>query len=345
MIEFSVKDIAGKVSGKVVGDDSFLVASFSAIDCAVNGDLSILMDESKQQIALASSASVLVVPESYEDSSKILIKVEKPRSVLPILAEMFSEKEVSWAGVHPSAVVHPTAIIGEGVNIGPFCVISEGAIVGDGTTMESHVNIGLNAKVGQRCLLYSGVKIYHKCSVGNDCIIHSGTVVGSDGFGFVPQQDKSWKKVKQIGIVIVEDNVEIGANTCIDRGALSDTVIGKGTKMDNLIHMAHNCKVDTDCAIAGQVGFAGSTNLGKNVQVAGQVGFVGHTTIGDNSVILAKSGVWNSQPANQVLSGFPARRHKEELRIKAVFPKMPKFLKEFSRLKKQLIKKGLIDEE
>lgn len=344
MIEHTVKEIADKISGVVCGDPLVKVSSFSALDNVMNNGLSILMDESKKLLAEETNASVLVVPETYDDDSRILIKVKNPRTVLPVLSELFSQKEVGWTGIHPSAVVHEKAEVAVNVNIGPFCVVSEGAVVGEGTTLESHVNIGLNAKVGSRCLIYSGVKIYHRCEIGDRCIIHSGTVIGSDGYGFVPQKDRSWKKVKQIGRVIVEDDVEIGSNTCIDRGALSDTVISKGTKMDNLIHMAHNCRVGQDCAITGQVGFAGSTVLGNNVQVAGQVGFVGHMTIGDNCVVMAKSGVWSSQPANKILSGFPARDHKEELKIKATFPKIPALIKEFSRLKRQLIKKGIVDE-
>lgn len=338
----SVANLAQKVSGTVIGDDSITIDAINTLEKASQGQLAMLLDEKMSSVAASSDASVLIVHESFECNDKILIKVEKPRAVMPIVLEVFNPKVDTLKGIHPTAVIDESADIGSDVAIGPYVVIAKDCVVGDNTVINSNVTIGQGAKVGSDCLLYSGVHVYHHCELGDRCIVHCGTVIGSDGFGYVPK-DKAWIKVPQIGRVIIGNDVEIGSNASIDRGAIGDSIIGDGTKIDNLVHMAHNTVTGKSCAITAHVGFAGSTELGDNVQIAGHAAFAGHLKVGSNTVVLGKAGVTKDIPENSVVSGFPAIDHRKDMAIQVNMRKLPEMSKNLKQINRKLKEKGIVE--
>jgi UDP-3-O-[3-hydroxymyristoyl] glucosamine N-acyltransferase len=222
------------------------------------------------------------------------------------------------------------------VNIGPFVVVEEGAKIGDNTSLQAQVFVGKNAKIGENCTFFSGVKIYHDCEIGNNCVLHANVVIGGDGFGFAPEADGTFKKVAQIGNAILEDNVEVGANSTIDRATMGSTIIRQGVKLDNLIMIAHNVEIGKNTVIAAQTGVAGSTKIGENCMIGGQVGFVGHIEVANGAKIQAQSGVARSvKKENTSLYGSPAIDYANYLRSYAVFKNLPELSKEVNLLKKQ----------
>jgi UDP-3-O-[3-hydroxymyristoyl] glucosamine N-acyltransferase len=240
------------------------------------------------------------------------------------------------SGVEAGASVHPTARLGKNVSVGQFSVISENASIGDGTVLHPQVFIGKNVKVGSHCVLFPGVKVFHDCEIGDHCVLHANVVVGSDGFGFVPQADGSYRKLPQLGNVIIESQVEIGANTTIDRATLGSTFIRQGVKLDNLIMVAHNVEIGENTVIAAQTGIAGSTKIGKNCRIGGQAGFVGHITVADATQVQAQSGVAASvTEAGKALYGSPAIPYNDYLRAYAVFKKLPELYKKLNSLGKK----------
>jgi UDP-3-O-[3-hydroxymyristoyl] glucosamine N-acyltransferase len=251
-------------------------------------------------------------------------------------------KAKQLVGIEEPVYIHPTAKIGNQVYIAAFSYIGENAVIGNDAKIHAQAFIGANAVIGDRTVLHPGVKIYHDCRVGNDVTIHAGTVLGSDGFGFAPQQNGTYNKVPQLGNVIIEDHVEIGANTCIDRATMGSTIIRKGTKLDNLLQIAHNVEVGEHGVIAAQSGISGSTKLGKNVMIGGQVGIVGHITIADGTRINGQSGVSKTvTELNTTLNGRPAFEFGASMRAQAVYKKLPdldKKIKELEALVAQLIK-------
>ncbi|OGC35284.1 hypothetical protein A2462_08600 [candidate division WOR-1 bacterium RIFOXYC2_FULL_41_25] len=236
---------------------------------------------------------------------KTALLVENPRKTMAILLALFAPKKKTLKGIHKTAIVPKSCKIGQGINIGPYVVLGENVSVGKGSRIDSHVTI------------------YDRVKIGKRVIIHSGARIGVDGFGYVQENGKHIK-IPQIGTVIIEDDVEIYANVCISRATLGATIIGAGTKIDNLTHIAHNCKIGKDCAVVSLVGFAGSVTLGDRVYVAGQVGFSGHQTIGEDSIIMARAGVTKNIPARSIVSGFPAQDHQKELNYKASLRRIAK---------------------
>jgi UDP-3-O-[3-hydroxymyristoyl] glucosamine N-acyltransferase len=233
------------------------------------------------------------------------------------------------------AYVHPNAKIGGGTTIGHFSVIEEGAVIGSNCIIYPQVFIGRNAKIGDGCRIYPGVRVHFDCLVGDNCVIHANAVIGADGFGFAPQKDGSWVKVPQLGNVVIEADVEIGACTCIDRASLGSTIVRSGTKLDNLIHVAHNAELGQNSVFAAQVGIAGSTHLGKNLQVGGQVGFAGHITVADGTKIQAQSGLASSvMDPGTALFGSPAIGYKDFIRSHVVFKQLPELQKKVAELEK-----------
>lgn len=296
----TLAELAALVEGEVRGDPELKISGVATIEGASSGDLVFVLEKNNLAAALKSPASALVALKGTDTGKKPAILVKNPRLALArILKEFIPPLFKVEPGVHPTAVVDKTAKLGKNVSVGALSHVGPEVEIGDGSIIHSQVT------------LYPGVKL------GKRVIIHSGARIGLDGFGFAPEGNKH-EKIPQIGSVIIGDEVEIYANTCIARGTIGDTVIGRGTKVDCLTHIAHNCRIGEDCAITALVGFAGSVTFGNHVTVGGQAGFNGHITIGENTVVLAKSGVTKDIPANSVVSGFPAIDHKKDLEQQAL---------------------------
>jgi UDP-3-O-[3-hydroxymyristoyl] glucosamine N-acyltransferase len=337
MMRFSAAQIAAVVGGRVEGDPDCTVESFSKIEEAVPGQLAFLANPKYEDHLYTTGASVVIVNESFEPKGAVtacLIRVPDSYSAFAKLLRMYQEmRNRQLTGIEQPSYIAPTAKLGENVYIGAFSYIGDHAQVGDNTKVFPQVYIGSHAKVGSDTLLHPGVKVYHECVIGNHVTIHAGTVIGGDGFGFAPQPDGSYSKVPQIGNVVVEDHVEIGANACIDRATMGSTVIRSGAKLDNLIQIAHNVEVGGDTVIAAQVGVSGSTKIGRRVMIGGQAGIVGHIQIADGSRINGQSGVSKSMKTpDQAVTGSPAFEYGAALRAQAVFRNLPEMEKRIKEL-------------
>lgn len=337
-MEFSAKQIAAFVQGEIVGDENATVHTFAKIEEGVPGALSFLSNPKYTPYIYETKSSIVLVNKDFipeQPISATLIKVNNAYESLAKLMTLYEQSHPKRVGIDPLAYVAPTAQIGKDVYLAPFACVGDGAIVGDGTELHPHATVGRNAKVGANCILYAHATVYHDCIVGNNCIMHAGSVVGADGFGFAPTPD-GYEKIPQIGIAILEDNVEIGANTCIDRATMGATIIHKGVKLDNLIQIAHNVEVGANTVMASQVGVAGSTKVGEWCMFGGQVGVAGHITIGDKVNLGAQSGAPGSIKANQQLIGTPPMEMKPYFKSQAVFRKLPDMYKEIDALRKEL---------
>jgi UDP-3-O-[3-hydroxymyristoyl] glucosamine N-acyltransferase len=267
--------------------------------------------------------------------STTLIRVKNAYEAVARLLQLYESMKPRKTGIDPLAFVSPKATIGSDVYIGAFACIGDGAVIGDGTQVYPHVVIGDGVKIGQQCLLYPNVTIYQGCQLGNGVTIHAGSVIGADGFGFAPNVE-GYEKIPQIGIVVIEDNVEIGANTCIDRSTMGQTIIHRGVKLDNLIQVAHNCEIGENTVMSAQVGVAGSTKVGSWCMFGGQVGLAGHITVGDHVNLGAQSGVPSSLKANQTLIGTPPMEPTPYFKSQAIFRRLPDMYKELSALRKEI---------
>lgn len=337
-MEFSAKQIAAFVQGEIVGDENATVHTFAKIEEGVPGALSFLSNPKYTPYIYETKSSIVLVNKDFvpeQPISATLIKVNNAYESLAKLMTLYEQSHPKRVGIDPLAYVAPTAKIGKDVYLAPFACVGDGAVIGDGTALHPHATVGSNAKVGANCILYAHATIYHDCIVGNNCIMHAGSVVGADGFGFAPSPN-GYEKIPQIGIAILEDNVEIGANTCIDRATMGATVIHKGVKLDNLVQIAHNVEVGANTVMASQVGVAGSTKIGEWCMFGGQVGIAGHITIGDKVNLGAQSGVPGSLKANQQLIGTPPMEMKPYFKSQAIFRKLPDMYKEMSALRKEL---------
>lgn len=337
-MEFSAKQIAAFVQGEIVGDENATVHTFAKIEEGVPGALSFLSNPKYTPYIYETKSSIVLVNKDFvpeQPISATLIKVNNAYESLAKLMTLYEQSHPKRVGIDPLAYVAPTAKIGKDVYLAPFACVGDGAVIGDGTALHPHATVGSNAKVGANCILYAHATVYHDCIVGNNCIMHAGSVVGADGFGFAPSPN-GYEKIPQIGIAILEDNVEIGANTCIDRATMGATIIHKGVKLDNLVQIAHNVEVGTNTVMASQVGVAGSTKIGEWCMFGGQVGIAGHITIGDKVNLGAQSGVPGSLKANQQLIGTPPMEMKPYFKSQAIFRKLPDMYKEMSALRKEL---------
>jgi len=300
--------IAELLGGSVDGDSQVQVSTVSPIDNGSEGSLSFLANPKYTDNIYDTAASIVIVKDDFVASRSVkatLIRVSNPYSSFAILLQKYDEMNRPKAGIHPSAIIAETAKIGENVSIGAGVVIEDNVIVGNNTVIKAQTLVGAKAKIGENCTLHSGSKVLHNCVLGNNCTLHAGVIIGSDGFGFAPQ-DAEYSKIPQIGNVILENNVEIGANTTIDRATMGSTIICKGVKLDNLIQIAHNVEIGEHTVIAAQTGIAGSTKIGKRCMIGGQVGIIGHITIGDNVKIAAQSGVGSNLKDNITVQGSPA---------------------------------------
>jgi UDP-3-O-[3-hydroxymyristoyl] glucosamine N-acyltransferase len=339
-MEFKATDIASFLNGEVVGDGNVKVSGVSKIEEGKPGTLSFLANPKYENYIYNTSASIVLVNKTFQPRAGIkatLIKVEDAYQAFASLLDLYMQtKQNTRQGVESPVSIHETANIDSDVYIGAFTSIGRNSKVRKGTKLFPQVFLGDNVSVGSNCIIYAGVKIYDDSVIGNNCILHSGCVVGSDGFGFAPQADGTYKKIPQIGNVILEDDVEIGANTAIDCGTFGSTIIRKGAKIDNLVQIAHNCEIGENTVIAGQTGMAGTTKVGKNCKFAGQVGLAGHLTIGDNVQIGAQSGVSKSVKDNEIVLSSPAVNYKEAIKTYTIIRNLPKLREEFIQLQKDV---------
>jgi UDP-3-O-[3-hydroxymyristoyl] glucosamine N-acyltransferase len=328
------------LDGQLEGDPDVTVDKPSKIESAQKGSLSFLANPKYEPYVYETSASILLVSEDFKPSKPLsltLIRVPDVYASLGILLNIFDVEEQLKPGISNLAFVNPDAKIGANVTISPFSYIGAGVSIGDDVIIYPHVFVGQDVTIGASSKLYAGVKIYHSCIVGTGCVIHSNTVIGSDGFGFARSQNGTFSKIAQVGNVHIEENVEIGANTVIDRATMGSTLIRKGVKLDNLIQIAHNVEIGEDTAIAAQAGVAGSTHIGSNVLVGGQVGVVGHIRIADGVQIQAQSGIAaNVDNEGERLYGSPAIKYIDYLKSYSVFRKLPELQKRLNDLEKEL---------
>lgn len=333
-MEKILQEIAELIGGELAGDGSIKISGLSNIKMAKAGDL-IFAVPPHLDAAKNSAASAVLVPLDTKDFPKPAIKVKDPRAAFATLLELFTPKIKIPVGISPKAHIGKDVKISDGVTIMPFAVVDDGAEIKSGTIIYPHVYIGQHVTIDENTIIYSSATIREFCKIGKRCVIHSSAVVGSDGFGFTTAGGVH-TKVPQVGNVIIEDDVEIGAHVGIDRAAMGSTIIGHGTKIDNLVHIAHNCKIGANCLIVAQTGISGSTTVGDNVTFGGQVGTVGHITIGGNSVYAARSGISKSMPEGFFGSGFPIQSHSEWLRHQAALKKVPELIEKIRRLEQEL---------
>ena len=346
-MEFSAKQIATFIQGEIVGDENATVHTFAKIEEGIPGAISFLSNPKYTSYIYETKASIILVNKDFVPEQEIkatLIKVDNAYESLAKLLNLYEQSKPKRVGIDPLAFVAETAKIGKDVYIAPFACIGEYAEVGDNTMIHPHATVGSGAKVGSDCILYANTTIYHDCRIGNHCILHSGSVIGADGFGFAPTPE-GYEKIPQIGIVILEDNVEIGANTCVDRATMGATIVHKGVKLDNLIQVAHNDEIGANTVMAAQVGIAGSTKIGEWCMFGGQVGLAGHIKVGDKVGIGAQAGVPGNIKSNEKIMGTPAINAKNFMKSSAVYKKLPEMYaalnsmqKEIEELKKQLNK-------
>ncbi len=328
------------VNGTIDGDPDIRVDRPSRIEEGGEGSISFIGNKKYEKYAYTTSASILLVSQSFQPRQPVrptLIRVKDVYTCVAFLLERFSGQNSQPKDISDQAFIHEEAVLDEQVGVGPFAVIEKGARIGAGSVIFSQAYVGQDVRIGKNVLIYPGARILQACIIGDHCIIHSNAVIGSDGFGFARQEDKSFRKIPQTGRVIIEDQVEIGANTVIDRGSIGDTIIRAGVKLDNLIQIAHNVEIGNNTALAAQVGVAGSTKIGKGCEVAGQVGFAGHLDIADSTRIQAQSGIGSSvKEAGQSLFGYPAFGYHDFLRSHIIFKKLPELYKKIQELEKRL---------
>ncbi len=340
-MKFSAKEIAALVGGTVEGNPDATVSKLAKIEEGVDGSLSFLSNPAYAAFVYSTKATIVIVnsdftPEQALNPSLTLIRVADARAAFAKLLGAYNSFRLNKTGIDPLASVSASAKIGKNVYIGPFAFIGDHVTVGDNTKIYPHCFLGDNSKAGNNSIFYSGVKVYHDCVVGNDCILQAGAIIGGDGFGFQPNSENNYQKVPHIGNVILEDHVEIGANTTIDRATLGSTIIRKGVKLDNLIQVAHNVEIGENTVIASQTGIAGSTKIGRDCMIGGQVGIIGHLSIGNRVKIAAQSGVGNNIPDDEIVQGSPAFGIGDYKRSYVVFRSLPALSSKVKDLEKKL---------
>ncbi len=336
---YTLEKIAEQIGGKVSGDGKIEISGASDLQNAQKGHIAFLINNKYVDQARSSQASALLLGKDWSDFDFDIptIAVENVYSSLADLISIFDVEHSGDFHISSMASIARTAFVPDNCSIGPFAVISEGATIGEGTRIYGHVHIGKNVRVGKNCLIYPGTKIYRDCILGDNIILHSNVIIGSDGFGFAPLKDGTFKKIPHIGNVVIEDDVEIGANTVVDRATLGSTMIRKGVKLDNLIQVAHNVEIGKNTVIAAQAGIAGSTKLGENCQVGGQAGIVGHLNLADRTLIQAQSGVTKStKKPDTKWYGSPAIDYDNYLKSFAIYKNLPDLQSRILKLEKLL---------
>ena len=337
-MEFSAKQIAEYIHGEIVGDEQAKVHTFAKIEEGVPGALTFLANPKYTPYIYDTQASIVLVNRDFVPEHEVkatLIRVDNAYDCLARLLTLYEQSKPKKTGIDRLAFIAPTAQVGKDVWIAPFAYVGENAVIGDRTVIHPHATIGDGAHVGNDCVLYAGATVYHDCRVGNRCILHAGSVVGADGFGFAPTP-QGYEKIPQIGIAVLEDDVEIGANTCIDRATMGATIVHHGAKIDNLVQVAHNDEIGAHTVMAAQVGIAGSTKVGEWCMFGRQTGIAGHIHIGDRVVFGAQSGVPSSVKSDQRLIGTPPMEEKPYFKSQAIFRKLPDMYFELNALRKEL---------
>jgi UDP-3-O-[3-hydroxymyristoyl] glucosamine N-acyltransferase len=336
-MEFKAKDIAMILNGTIEGDGEVKINNISKIDQGIPGTLSFLSNPAYTKYIYNTLASAVIVSRDFKPEEKLectLIRVDDPYTALAELLKMYQQLKPAKKGIEQPSYVSSSATLGEDIYLGAFAYISDNVKIGKNVKIYPQVFVGENVVIGDNTTLFAGVKIYADCIIGADCILHSGAVIGADGFGFAPNADGPFSKIAQIGNVILEDLVEIGANTCIDCATMGSTIVRRGVKLDNLIQIAHNAEVGENTVIAGQTGVAGSSKIGKNCMIGAQVGVSGHLTIGNNVRLGGQAGIMTNIPDNSTMIGSPVQDHKDFMRSMAIFRKLPQMSGDVSDLKK-----------
>jgi UDP-3-O-[3-hydroxymyristoyl] glucosamine N-acyltransferase len=329
LAELTGAELRGTNAGEIV------ISSVGPLDTADGSTLSFLSNKRYRKQLETTKAGAVILSKHVPYDRPCLVSKNPYLDFVKILSLFAPTIPLPETGIHSMAFVHPEAKVADDVAIGPFCVVQAGAQIGKGSKLVAQVYVGENTTVGEECQFYPGVVIRESISIGNRVILHPGVVLGGDGFGFAPEGGK-YRKIPQIGTVVVEDDVEIGANTTVDRAALGETRIGQGTKLDNLVMVAHNVRIGSNTVIAGQTGFSGSTKVGNNVMMGGQIGTEGHIEIGDRVIVAGQSGITKDVASDQFISGYPAKSHKEDMRLLAEFHRLPKLRKKIECLEARL---------
>jgi UDP-3-O-[3-hydroxymyristoyl] glucosamine N-acyltransferase len=332
----SLADMADFLNGQVTGDPSVIISGLGTLDNAESGQITFLANAKYAAKVVTTRASAILFHTLSDTCGRNGIVVVNPYLSFTKLLTLYTNHNPVARGVMPGAHIGADVVMGEDVSIYPGTYIGDRVQIGKRVIIHANVTVYEGAVLGDDVTLHSGVSVREGCMIGNRVIIHNGTVIGGDGFGYIPDGE-NWFKIPQIGVVIIEDDVEIGANCTVDRAAVDVTRIGKGTKIDNLVQIAHNCQIGTNCMIVAQTGIAGSTTLGRHVILGGQVAIVDHLTIGDHAMISGQSGVFNNVEAKAVLSGTPAIPHQMRLKSAAVFPYLPEMKKKLNRLEKRMV--------
>jgi len=342
-MQFTAKQISDFLSGTIEGDETVTVSELSKIEDGKKGALCFLSNRKYEQYIYATAASVVIVGEDFFPSQPVsctLVKVKDPYSAFSVLLEKYNEAlnaSMDKSGIEEPSFVHPSAKIGKNVFIGAFSYISENVIIGDNTKISQQVFIGVDSKIGSANTIHPGVKIYNRTVTGERVVIHSNTVIGSDGFGFAPQPDGTYSKIAQIGNVVIEDDVEIGANTAVDRATMGSTFIRKGVKLDNLIQIAHNAEIGENTVVAAQAGISGSTKVGNRSVIGGQVGIAGHLSLANGTQIGAQAGInSNITEENKQWHGTPAQPLRDWMKASVLFKHLPGIEKRLTKVETEL---------
>lgn len=339
--EIRLSDLAARVGARLVGEGDAVVTGVAPIETAGPGQVTFLSNPKYARSARESNASAIIAKERIEGARTAFLLSDNPYFTFACVVELFHPPVRRPAGISPAASIHPGARMGKDVAVSPFVVVEEGAVVGDRTVLSAGVVVGEGAVVGEDCLFYPHVVLYHGVRVGSRVILHAGCVIGSDGFGFAPSPE-GFRKIPQVGTVEIGDDVEIGANTAVDRAALGVTRIGRGTKLDNLVQVGHNVTIGAHTVIAGQTGIAGSCRIGSRVMIGGQAGLAGHLEVEDGIMLGARCGVADTLRASEarVWSGTPAIPHPTWLRMSMLLPRLPDLFRRVKRLEDANIPKG-----
>lgn len=341
-VHLSAQEIAQTVSGRIEGNSAVVIEGAATLQDASDRDLSFYHNPKYADLLMTTKAAAILVPEKANGitfpTGKTLIQVANPQWAFAQVLSLLARDRVHLTeGIHPQAVIDPSARVSPGVSVGAHVVIERDVVIGAGTIIYPGCYIGERSHIGTACLMYPNVVLREETHLGDNVIIHAGAVLGADGYGFSKGPDGRHRKIPQIGRVVVEEDVEIGANVTVDRATTGETRIGAGTKIDNLVHIAHNVHIGRNCLIVALVGISGSVRIGHQVTLGGQVGMVGHITIGDGVMVAAQSGIMNDVKPGEVLFGTPARPHKEAMKLQALFSKLPEMYDFLKTLKKRLL--------
>ena len=338
-MDFTANIIAEFLKGTVEGDPEAKVSDVSKIEEGRPGTLSFLANPKYEKYIYETKASIIIVNEDFKPQKSIsstLVRVKNAYESFAALLRLYEQSKPKKTGISKMSSIAESVHLGEDLYVGDFTVVSENVTLGNGVQLYPQVYIGDNVTIGEGSIIYPGVKVYEGCKIGAQCVIHSGAIIGGDGFGFAPNQENNYEKIPQIGIVILEDYVEIGSNTCVDRATMGNTILHQGVKLDNLIQIGHNVEVGENTVIAGQSGIAGSAKVGKNCMIGGQVAITGHLNIGDGAKIVGQSGIIKDVPDNEVVQGSPAFNIGPYKRSYVMFKNLPKMYGQIRELEKKV---------